>query len=119
MEGDLEGVEGGFPAVGPASLSSSGGVQAHDREVDALEGGGLGREVAAGVDRAPDPGVDGFEALLSSSTRRGRGLGRALGVVPHVSDDVVGELAFVGSSGRAFSLVLVEFFGDMGCSGFG
>jgi hypothetical protein len=47
-----------FAAVGPAFLSFAGGVQAHDREVDACEGGGLGGDVAAGVDRAPDSGVD-------------------------------------------------------------
>jgi hypothetical protein len=36
VEGDVEGVEGGFPAVGPALLYLAGGVQAHDREVDAF-----------------------------------------------------------------------------------
>jgi hypothetical protein len=45
VEGDLEGVEGGFPLVGPALLSLAGGVETHDREVDALQRGSFGREV--------------------------------------------------------------------------
>jgi hypothetical protein len=55
--------------VGPASLSLAGGVQAHDCEVDALEGGRLGREVPAGVDRAPDPGVDRFDRISGADDR--------------------------------------------------
>ena len=64
VEGDLEGVEGGFPSVGPALLSLAGGVEAHDREVDALQRGRLGREVPAGVDCAPDPGVDALDGMV-------------------------------------------------------
>jgi hypothetical protein len=64
VEGDLEGVEGGFPAVGPASLALAGGIEAHDREVDALQRGHLGREVPPGVDCAPDPGVDRLNRYL-------------------------------------------------------
>ena len=36
--GDVEGVEGGLPPVGPAFAAAAGGVQAHDRQVEALEG---------------------------------------------------------------------------------
>jgi hypothetical protein len=50
VEGDVEGVEGGLPPVGPALAASAGGVQADDDEVEVLEGGLLGGEVAAGLD---------------------------------------------------------------------
>jgi hypothetical protein len=54
VEGDLEGVEGVFPTVGPAFAAFAGGVETHDREIDAFEGGLLVREVAAGVDGAAE-----------------------------------------------------------------
>src|ERR1039457_5099585 len=63
VEGDVEGVEGGLPAVGPALAALPGGVQAHDRQVQALEGGLLGGEVAAGVYCAPQPGVDRLDRI--------------------------------------------------------
>ena len=69
VEGDLEGVERGFPSVGPALLSLAGGVEAHDREVDALQRGRLGREVPAGVDCAPDPGVDALDGIGGANDR--------------------------------------------------
>src|SRR3712207_8736091 len=34
-----EGVQGGLPAAGPAGLALAGGVERHDRHVDALQGG--------------------------------------------------------------------------------
>jgi hypothetical protein len=58
-----------FAAVGPAFLSLAGGVQAHDREVDARECGGLGGDVPAGVDRAPDPGVDALDRVGGTNNR--------------------------------------------------
>ncbi|MBV9314073.1 MAG: hypothetical protein JO100_10105 [Pseudonocardia sp.] len=45
----------GDPAVGPASLAGAGGVQAHDRQVNALERGLLVGEMSSGVDRSADP----------------------------------------------------------------
>src|SRR5260370_41920615 len=61
--GDVEGVEGGLPAVGPALAALPCGVQAHDRQVEALEGGLLGREVAAGVHGSPEPGIDWLDGV--------------------------------------------------------
>ena len=52
FEGGLEGVQGCFPAHGPAAATGAGRVEAHQRQVDALEGGGLVREVFR-------PGLDG------------------------------------------------------------
>jgi hypothetical protein len=43
-EGDVERVQGGLPAVGPPLASLAGRVEAHDRQVQAPEGGLLGRE---------------------------------------------------------------------------
>src|SRR6266498_3748229 len=37
--GDVEGIEGGLPPVGPPLAALPGGVQTHDRQVQALEGG--------------------------------------------------------------------------------
>jgi hypothetical protein len=51
-----------WPRVSVPLASLAGGVQAHDREVDAFQCSRLGREVAAGVDRAPDPGVNALDA---------------------------------------------------------
>ena len=83
VEGDLEGVECGFPAVGPALLSLASGVQAHDREEDALQGGRLGGEVAAGVDRPPIPAlIDSIAFVVQmifriSWSNRGKGTNSA------------------------------------------
>src|ERR1035438_4967864 len=63
VEGDVEGVQGGFPPVAPPLPSSSGGVEADDDEVEVLEGGLLGREVAAGLDRAAEPGVQRLDRV--------------------------------------------------------
>ena len=57
VEGHVEGVEGGIPADHPASAALAGGVEAYDRQVDALERGRLVGEVTAGLDRPTDPGV--------------------------------------------------------------
>src|SRR5258708_27714016 len=40
-----------------------GRVQARDRQVQALEGGLLGREVTAGVHRTPQPGIDRLDRV--------------------------------------------------------
>src|SRR5438067_12207483 len=66
VEGDLKGVEGFLPAVGPAFAALYGGVEAHDGKVDAFECGLLVGEVAAGVDRSADAGVDRFDGYLES-----------------------------------------------------
>src|SRR6266480_6260200 len=58
VEGDVEGVQGGLPPVGPPLAALPGRVQAHDGQVQALEGCLLGGEVAAGVDGAAQPCVD-------------------------------------------------------------
>src|SRR4029453_10409554 len=58
VEGDVEGVEGGLPLVAPPPAAPAGRVQAHHRQVQALERGLLGREMPAGADRAAEPGVE-------------------------------------------------------------
>ena len=77
VEGDVEGVEGCLPPVGPALSGGAFRVQVHDGQVDAFECGGLGREVASGLDRAADARVDRFD-----------GVGR------------VGDPAYLGVEGR-------------------
>src|SRR6266852_6251181 len=69
VEGDVEGVQGGLPPVGPPLPAAAGGVQAHDRQVQALQGGLLGREVAAGVHRPPQPGINGFDRVCRADDR--------------------------------------------------
>jgi hypothetical protein len=73
VEGDLEGVEGGFPARGPAFASGAGGVRAHRGHVNAFQRRGFVGEVAAGFDRAADPGVDGLDRGGSRSRGGFRG----------------------------------------------
>src|ERR1019366_9751636 len=63
IEGDVERIESGLPPVGPAFAALPGRVQAHDRQVQALEGGLLGGEVAAGVHRPPQPGIDRLDRI--------------------------------------------------------
>src|SRR5713226_6253334 len=53
VEGDVERVQGGLPPVGPPLAAPAGRVQAHDRHVEALERGLLGREMPAGVHGPP------------------------------------------------------------------
>src|SRR6267154_489854 len=69
VEGDVEGAEGGLPPVGPPLAALPGRVQAHDRHVEALEGGLLGREVAASVHRAAQPGVDRLDRISRADHR--------------------------------------------------
>src|SRR5947209_19111630 len=73
VEGDVEGVQGGLPAVGPALPASSGGVQAEDDEVEVLEGGLLGGEVAAGLDRAAEPGIEALDRVGGADQRAALG----------------------------------------------
>jgi hypothetical protein len=63
VEGDVDGVQCGLPAHGPAGLALAGGVQGHDRHVDALQRGLLIGEVIAGLDRPANPGVDGLDGV--------------------------------------------------------
>jgi transposase InsO family protein len=63
VEGDVEGVEGGLPSVGPPPAAAPGRVQADDGQVQALEGGLLGREVPAGADRAAEAGVEALDRV--------------------------------------------------------
>src|SRR5215469_15051134 len=63
VEGDVEGVEGCLPPVGPPLAALPGRVEAHEGQVEALEGGLLGGEVAAGVHRAAQPGVDRLDRV--------------------------------------------------------
>src|ERR1700722_18796070 len=55
VEGDIEGVQRGLPPVTPPLPPAAGGIQADDDEGEVLEGGLLGREVAAGLARAAEP----------------------------------------------------------------
>ena len=44
-EGDVEGLQGGLPPHGPAFAALACGVQAYDGHIDALQRGGLVREM--------------------------------------------------------------------------
>jgi len=63
VEGDVEGVERLLPAVGPSFAAATGGVEAHDRQVHALQRSGLGGKVATRVDRSADPRVDALNGI--------------------------------------------------------
>jgi hypothetical protein len=63
VEGDVECLERGLPAHGPAFAALAGGVQAHDGHVDALQRGGLVGEVPAGADGLADARVDAFDRV--------------------------------------------------------
>jgi hypothetical protein len=69
VEGDVEGVQGGLPAVGPALSACPGGVKTHNGKVDAFERGLLGGEVPAGIDRSPDAGVDALNGVGRADDR--------------------------------------------------
>ena len=62
-ESDCKGIQGRLPTVCPTLAASPGGVQAHDCHIDTLERGGLGREMAAGLDRFTDSGVDALDSV--------------------------------------------------------
>src|SRR3954451_4612433 len=70
-ERDCKGIQGGLPAVHPTLTAASAGVEAHNRQVYALEGGGLGREMPAGLDRFADPGVDALYRVRIRYEMRG------------------------------------------------
>jgi hypothetical protein len=63
VEGDVEGVHSGLPTVGPALAALAGRVEAHDRQIEAFEGGLFGREVAAGVHGSAEPGINRFDRV--------------------------------------------------------
>src|SRR5919198_2563641 len=64
VEGDVEGVQGGLPAVAPALSAAAGGVEADDGEVEVLQRGLLVREVPAGLDRSADLALSDSTALV-------------------------------------------------------
>ena len=63
VEGDVEGAQGGLPAVGPANPSLAGGVEAAYGQVQHLQRRLLGGEMASGVDRAAEPGVERLDGV--------------------------------------------------------
>src|SRR5579859_4720188 len=63
VEGDVEGAQGGFPAVGPAGASFAGRVEAAHGQVQHLQRRSLGGEMASGVDRTAEPRVDGLDGV--------------------------------------------------------
>src|SRR5207244_7601443 len=63
VEGDVEGVQCRLPAVGPAGSALAGGVEAGDGQVQDLQGGLVGGEVPAGVDRTTEPGVETLDRV--------------------------------------------------------
>lgn len=67
----------------------------------------------AGLDGFTDPRVDRLEALLSSGGAEGDIAGY-FRVVPHVSDDDVGELTFVASAGCSQRLARGSALGHEG-----
>src|SRR6516225_9887115 len=106
VEGDVEGVEGGLPPVGPSLAAAAGRVETHDGQVQALEGGLLGGEVAAGVDGAAQPGVDRLDGICGADD--GSYLPVKLqerdefcpGVLPEPDDRRVAFLPFAGEFGE-------------------
>jgi hypothetical protein len=49
FEGDGgEGVQSGFPAQGPADFAAAGGVEGAGDQVEAFQGGMVGREMSSG-----------------------------------------------------------------------
>jgi hypothetical protein len=60
----VELVEGALPLVVPALPAAAGGVQGEGGQVEALEGGLLVGEVAAGGGRAAVAGVEGLDGYL-------------------------------------------------------
>src|ERR1700744_1181310 len=69
VEGDVEGVQGGLPPVGPPLAALPGRVQAHQCQVEALQGGLFGREVAAGVHGPPEPRIYGLDRIRCADYR--------------------------------------------------
>ena len=62
-ERDGEGVDHGLPAHRPPGAACPGRVQAAGHKIQALQCGLLAGEVAAGPDRAPVAGVQGFDRI--------------------------------------------------------
>src|SRR5258707_9758504 len=69
VEGDLECVECGLPSVGPALPAASGGVEADDGQVQHFQRCLFVREMAAGVDRAAEPGVERLDRVGGTDDR--------------------------------------------------
>jgi hypothetical protein len=69
-EGDGEGIQGGLPSHGPPCPSGPGGVKGAGDQVEALEGGLLGREVASGLDCPPVAALRDSMALVEQMTWR-------------------------------------------------
>jgi hypothetical protein len=127
-EGDCKGIQCGLPSVHPALAASAGGVEAHEGEVDALERGGLGREMPAGVHSSADPGVDALDRVcrvdhgpdLGVEAEEGDELGPC--VLPQLDDGGVAGFPHAGEVGEAFQrgglggggVDRFEVFGDGG-----
>jgi hypothetical protein len=94
-----------LPPVAPPLASLAAGVQAHDGEVEALEGGLLGREVAAGFHGAPVAGIERLAFVVQmmvriSRSNRRNGTNSAQGVLPEPYDGGVALLSFPGEIGE-------------------
>ena len=63
VEIDVEFVEGLLPSLGPAGSGLPCRVECHHGEVDAFEGGLLGREVPAGADGFADAFVHALDRI--------------------------------------------------------
>src|SRR5436190_9055603 len=63
VEGDVEGVQRGLPAVGPAGLAAAGGVEAADGQVQHLQRGLLVGEMASGVHGAAESGIQALDGV--------------------------------------------------------
>lgn len=63
FESDREGVQGRLPPRRPSCPTLTGRVQRPGREIEALEGGLLGREVPTGPDRTPVAGIDRLDRV--------------------------------------------------------
>ena len=65
-----ERVQRWFPPHGPSCLAFPGRVQGPGDQVEALDRGLLGREVPAGLDRAPVAGVQGLDRVSGTDDLR-------------------------------------------------
>lgn len=106
VEGDVESVQRGLPAHGPAGPALAGGTEGHDRHVDALQGGLFVGEVAAGFDRPADSGVYRLDPVRRADDATGLGVapqeGRAFpsGVFPQLHERRILPSSDLGKPGE-------------------